>query len=190
LYLSSNKAAVENGTALVKTLNTNSFNLESLGLNIGTTYYWKVNEVNDVFSPKALDGDVWSFTTQNFFAVDDFESYTSANIKNTWVDGWKKSTGVRNASNVDPVIDQEVANSGNQSVFLPTQTRPLRITSRSSGPSPADQLDQHRRSNSCFLPVAIRAKRQYKLYGDINGKDRHLWRRSCPSRGGGTGAST
>jgi uncharacterized surface protein with fasciclin (FAS1) repeats len=118
LYLSSNKAAVENGTALVKTLNTNSFNLESLGLNIGTTYYWKVNEVNDVFSPKALDGDVWSFTTQNFFAVDDFESYTSANIKNTWVDGWKKSTGVRNASNVDPVIDQEVANSGNQSVFL------------------------------------------------------------------------
>ena len=37
----------------------------------GTTYYWRVDEVNTVTYP----GDVWSFTTQEFAAVDDFESY-------------------------------------------------------------------------------------------------------------------
>lgn len=120
LYLSSNKAAVENGTALVAVLgaDTESFNLGSLGLNIGTTYYWKVNEVNDAYAPRALQGAVWSFRTQEFFAIDNFENYTSANLGNTWVDGWKKSAGPLNDSTGKPVIDSEIANSGNQSALL------------------------------------------------------------------------
>jgi uncharacterized surface protein with fasciclin (FAS1) repeats len=121
LYLSSNRAAVENGTALVAALgaDTTSFNIASLGLNIGTTYYWKVNEVNEAYAPRALGGEIWSFRTQEHFAVDNFESYTSATVKNTWRDGWKVTTGVLNPpSTGSPVIDQEIAHSGNQSVFL------------------------------------------------------------------------
>ena len=40
--------------------------------NFGTKYYWKVDEVNAVTYP----GDVWSFTTQEYQVVEDFESYT------------------------------------------------------------------------------------------------------------------
>jgi hypothetical protein len=55
-------------------------------LNFGTPYYWKVDEVNTVTYP----GDVWSFTTQEFAAVDDFESYTDKpgeEVFSAWVDG-------------------------------------------------------------------------------------------------------
>ncbi len=55
-------------------------------LNFGTKYYWKVDEVNTVTYP----GDLWSFTTQEFAAIDDFESYTDkpgAEVFTAWVDG-------------------------------------------------------------------------------------------------------
>ena len=41
-------------------------------LDFGTTYYWKVDEVGAATYP----GSVWSFTTQEYAVVDDFESYT------------------------------------------------------------------------------------------------------------------
>ena len=55
-------------------------------LNFGTTYYWKVDEVNTVTYP----GDVWSFTTQEYAAVDDFESYNDDDkrIYDAWIDGY------------------------------------------------------------------------------------------------------
>ncbi len=55
-------------------------------LNFGTKYYWKVDEVNTVTYP----GEVWSFTTQEFAAIDDFESYTDKageEVFTAWVDG-------------------------------------------------------------------------------------------------------
>jgi regulation of enolase protein 1 (concanavalin A-like superfamily) len=60
-------------------------------LDFGTTYYWKVNEVNKVTYP----GDVWSFTTEEYAAIDDFESYTDQEgqeIFSAWIDGF--STGL------------------------------------------------------------------------------------------------
>ncbi len=55
-------------------------------LNFGTKYYWKVDEVNTVTYP----GDLWSFTTQEYRAIDDFESYTDKageEVFTAWVDG-------------------------------------------------------------------------------------------------------
>lgn len=120
LYLSSDRAAVENETALIAVLGaeTDHFNLASLHLNIGTTYYWKINEVNDAYTPRALEGDIWSFRTQEYFVVDNFESYTGTDVRGTWVDGWKALTGVLDPSTGSPVIDEEIANSGRQSAFL------------------------------------------------------------------------
>jgi hypothetical protein len=43
-----------------------------------TTYYWRIDEVNDnPDSPWA--GKVWSFTTGDFFVIDDFEEYNAEN---------------------------------------------------------------------------------------------------------------
>jgi hypothetical protein len=57
------------------------------GLNLGTTYYWKVDEVNGA---SVWTSDVWSFTTSPYFVVDDMESYNDGTnrIFDTWVDGF------------------------------------------------------------------------------------------------------
>ncbi|MHC4226547.1 MAG: LamG domain-containing protein [Planctomycetota bacterium] len=42
------------------------------GLELGKTYYWRVDEVND---PDVWPGMIWSFTTADHLVVDDFETY-------------------------------------------------------------------------------------------------------------------
>ena len=59
----------------------------------GTTYFWKVVEVNEAATPSAWEGDVWSFTTQEYLVVDDMESYTDdegSRIYETWIDGYDR----------------------------------------------------------------------------------------------------
>ncbi|MGB2862222.1 MAG: PA14 domain-containing protein [Sedimentisphaerales bacterium] len=54
-----------------------------------TTYYWRIDEVNDVNPDSPWIGSVWSFTTADFLVVDDFEDYDSGNnqIWYSWHDG-------------------------------------------------------------------------------------------------------
>jgi len=52
-----------------------------------TTYYWRVDEVNDLESSSPWIGHVWSFTTGDFLVVDDFESYDARNSQIWW--SWK-----------------------------------------------------------------------------------------------------
>ena len=54
-----------------------------------TTYYWRVDEVNDVNPDSPWTGGVWSFTTADFLIVDDFEDYDAGEnqIWYTWKDG-------------------------------------------------------------------------------------------------------
>jgi len=85
-----------NALSLVKTVTTHGLGLGSLGLLYGRTYYWKVNEVNDAATPRTWEGDVWSFVTPEYFAVDDFESYNDAcnRIFFAWLDGFGHSGSV------------------------------------------------------------------------------------------------
>ncbi|MHC4500060.1 MAG: LamG domain-containing protein, partial [Planctomycetota bacterium] len=57
-----------------------------------TTYYWRVDEVND---PCMWMGWAWSFTTANYITIDDFEAYdgVSNRIFDTWQDGLWNWTG-------------------------------------------------------------------------------------------------
>ncbi len=91
VYFGSDPNAVAKGTGAAKTVTDHSF--APGALNLGTTYYWRVDEVNTVTYP----GDVWSFTTQPFAVVDDFESYTDkagGEVFSTWIDGYvDKSSG-------------------------------------------------------------------------------------------------
>jgi hypothetical protein len=57
----------------------------------GATYYWRIDEVNNLDPEGPWKGTVWSFTTANFIVVDDFEDYTddvSSRIFQTWRDGY------------------------------------------------------------------------------------------------------
>jgi hypothetical protein len=65
-------------------------------LQLETTYYWRIDEVNSTNPASPWIGQVWSFTTGNFVVVDNFESYNDINldepnsnrIYRTWSDGW------------------------------------------------------------------------------------------------------
>jgi hypothetical protein len=58
-------------------------NYDSNGLALGTTYYWQIDEVNSGGIP--WKGDVWSLTTRDHIAVDNFNGYaTTALMKAVW----------------------------------------------------------------------------------------------------------
>ncbi len=56
-----------------------------------TTYYWRVDEVNDLNPDSPWKGGVWSFTTADFLIVDDFESYDAYDNQIWWT--WKDGLG-------------------------------------------------------------------------------------------------
>ena len=69
--------------------NLGSESYESGQLEWNTTYYWRVDEVNNANADSPWTGPLWSFTTANFLVVDDFEDYDAADnqIWYAWHDG-------------------------------------------------------------------------------------------------------
>jgi hypothetical protein len=63
-------------------------------LELDTTYYWAVDEVNNAADPNIRPGQIWSFTTADHIIVDNMESYdVSVNlIADTWLDTWTIDT--------------------------------------------------------------------------------------------------
>ncbi len=89
VHLSTNEQAVIDSNALVSTVTEAGYG--PLSLDLGTTYYWKINEVNVAETPTTWQGDIWNFTTREFFIVDDFENYNDYSpdeIWSTWIDGY------------------------------------------------------------------------------------------------------
>ncbi len=90
VYFSDDEAAVADGTAAADTVNDNSYAVTSLDLD--TTYYWRVDEVNEAEPMDTWPGNVWSFTTGSYLVVEDFESYTDDEgneIFLAWIDGFE-----------------------------------------------------------------------------------------------------
>ena len=58
-------------------------------LELQTTYYWRIDEVNDLDANSPWTGEVWSFTVGNYLIVDDFEAYNTSDnqIWFVWHDG-------------------------------------------------------------------------------------------------------
>jgi len=90
VYLSDDQQAVTDGTALIDTVDAERYSLANLDLQLGATYYWKVNEVNEAETPAVWEGSLWSFSVSDYLVVDDFESYTDDEgdrIYQSWIDG-------------------------------------------------------------------------------------------------------
>jgi hypothetical protein len=53
-------------------------------LKLDKTYFWRVDELNNTDANSPWTGDIWKFTTADYFVVDDFESYQRNELRNTW----------------------------------------------------------------------------------------------------------
>jgi len=93
VYFGADADAVKNATKSSpeykgsKALGEESYDPGKLILN--TTYYWRIDEVNDVNPDSPWLGNLWSFTTGNFLVIDDFEDYDEGanQIWYSWHDG-------------------------------------------------------------------------------------------------------
>jgi len=104
----------DEGTAnLADTVTEHSY--APAALDLGTTYFWKVNELG---GSGPYEGEVWSFTTQEFAAIDDFEGYNDDDnrIFDTWIDGWVNNTGSQIGYEVSPFAERTVVHGGKQSM--------------------------------------------------------------------------
>ena len=91
IYLGTDANAVAEGSVPAVTSSTNSLDLSSLDLDLGATYYWRVDEVNEAETTSVWAGPVWSFSTVAAVTVDDFERYSNISPNRpfqTWLDGF------------------------------------------------------------------------------------------------------
>jgi hypothetical protein len=130
VYFGSDSEAVKNADTSSPeykgTRDLGSENFESGQLEWNTTYYWRIDEVNNTNTDSPWTGPLWNFTTANFLIIDDFEAYNdldpadpaSNRIFFVWVDGFDNPA--INGSIVGyanpPFAEQTIVHSGNQSM--------------------------------------------------------------------------
>lgn len=129
VYLSKDRQAVIDGSAPVVTVSQDEYG--PLSLDLGSTYYWRIDEVNNNETIPIWQGDIWSFSTTEYLVVDDFESYndvtpgqeSSNRIYLTWIDGYDNpSVNGSTTGYPDPVfadgehfVETGIVHGGNQS---------------------------------------------------------------------------
>ncbi|MEN6575473.1 MAG: discoidin domain-containing protein [Phycisphaerales bacterium] len=119
VYFGTDATAVADGTAAAETATEHSYTPS--GMDFGTMYYWKVDEAGDAGT---YAGDVWSFTSQEYKAVEDFDSYTNdieagTTIWQTWTDGMSSgASGSQVGYDDSPFAEQTTIHSGRQSMPL------------------------------------------------------------------------
>jgi hypothetical protein len=126
VYLGADEQAVIDSTADVTTISQTSHG--PLSLDIGQTYYWKVNEVNMAETTTTWEGDIWNFATPEFLVVEDFEDYNDYEpdrIFDAWTDGWGVPTNGSTVGYPDPIfvqgehfVETAVVHGANQSMPL------------------------------------------------------------------------
>jgi len=116
VFFGTDEAAVAAGTAAASTVSTHGYTPASM--TFGTKYFWRADEVSDA---GAYEGDVWSFTAQEFAPIDDFEGYTDSEgsrIYEFWFDGIADT--VYGGSTVGymtaPFAEQTIVHGGSQSM--------------------------------------------------------------------------
>ena len=127
VYLGTDEQAVTDGAVPVMTVSEVSY-VPSVDLDLASTYYWRVDEVNDVETAGIWPGDIWNFSTQELLVVDDFESYNdipageegSNLVYETWIDGFADPSkgGSQIGYFTGTSLETDIAYGGDQSVPL------------------------------------------------------------------------
>jgi hypothetical protein len=89
IYFSDDLQVVADDTVPVTTITETSYG--PLALDLGKTYFWRIDEVNDIETPGLWQGNIWQFTTQEYFVLEDFESYNAEENQIWWT--WKDGLG-------------------------------------------------------------------------------------------------
>jgi hypothetical protein len=120
---STNMQAIEDNNAIVDTISQTSYG--PLSLDLGNIYYWRIDEVNNAEMPTTWLGDIWSFSTQEYILVEDFEFYTDDEpnrIWDIWSDGWDDNNNGSTIGHSDPdfdagehFVETEIVHGGSQS---------------------------------------------------------------------------
>jgi len=128
VYLSTDEQALIDGTAEVATVIETTHG--PLNLDLNTTYYWRVDEVNESETPTTWQGDFWHLSTKEYLVVEDFESYNdipageegSNLVYLVWKDGFDNPSV--NGSTIgyteafQPSMEASIVYDGKQSVPL------------------------------------------------------------------------
>ena len=125
VYIDTDADAVADGLVPGHTVSEHAY---APALDLGATYYWKVDELGDTGD---YPGEVWSFTTEDYASVDDFESYTDdieaeATIWHAWSDGLEnpQNGGSQVGYNAAPFAEQAIVHGGRQSMPLAYDNSP------------------------------------------------------------------
>jgi hypothetical protein len=121
VYFATEQEAVADDAALIDIVTDSTFDPGPLDL--GRTYFWRVDEVNEAATPSVRQGEIWSFSTREYLVVDDFEDYNNDQkagtcIFQTWADGWINETGSRVGHTQSPFAERAVVHGGKQSMPL------------------------------------------------------------------------
>ena len=111
---------------LVGSVTESSFDTLALDLQLGQTYSWRVDEVNEAADPSTWAGDIWSFTTVERIVIDDMEAYADrefAEIWATWIDGFEDPTNNGALVGANPALgdfspEKGIVHGGGQSLPL------------------------------------------------------------------------
>ena len=111
-------ATTPDNLLVIDTVTNNSY--DPGPLDMGTTYYWRIAEVNEAEIPTTWAGDIWSFATIEYVVIDDFESYNDDDntIFDTWLDGFVNETGSTVGYFDAPFAEQTIVHGGRQSMPL------------------------------------------------------------------------
>jgi hypothetical protein len=126
MYFGTDRQAVEDGTTPPETVGQAGYG--PMSLDLGSTYYWRIDEVNNAEIPALWQDDTWTFTTTEYLIVEDFESYNDIPIEadgsnliyNKWMDGWTLNNGstIGYFEAFQPTMETDIVHGGRQSVPL------------------------------------------------------------------------
>ncbi|UCC97795.1 MAG: discoidin domain-containing protein, partial [Phycisphaerales bacterium] len=119
VYLSTDEQAVIDGTPPAVAVSDASY---TTILDLGSTYYWRIDEVNDAGTPTTWQGDIWSFSTLEYLVVEGFEDYNDYppdEIYTTWLDGYENpANGSQVGYLTPPSVETAIVHGDNQSMPL------------------------------------------------------------------------
>jgi len=87
-------------------------------LDFGTVYFWKVDEVG---GSGPYEGELWSFITQEYATIDDFETYNDDDnrVYDAWIDGLTTgASGSQVGYDISPFAERKTVHGGAQAMPL------------------------------------------------------------------------
>ena len=142
-----------------------------------STYYWRIDEVNNTNPASPWKGPLWSFTTGSYLVVENFESYNdidppaagSDRIFDKWIDGYgTTNNGAVVGNNLPPYAERTAIHGGAQAMPYAYDTN-LKFSEATLTLSPArDWTAQGVTSLSLWFRGAVTNAAE-KMYVVLNG---------------------